>query len=225
MAAILVAEDDAGTRKLMCAVLHRAGFDTLEAADGQQALDVLDCSHVDLLVTDIMMPGIDGLQLVQMLRDARYDLPILMVTAKGSAPERREGFLVGTDDYLVKPVDAQEMVLRIKALLRRAHIVAEKLIRIGEVEVSFDNLTVTRGNDVQTLPRKELYLLFKLLSYPGQAFTRDQLFCEVWGDDSESDPATISVHISRLRKRFEDWPEFDIETVHGIGYRAVCHAS
>lgn len=237
MARILVAEDDASTRKLMCAVLKRVGFEVLEACDGLQALDMLDGEQVDLLLTDVMMPGLDGMQLVSQLREARFDLPILMVTAKGAPVDRRQGFLVGTDDYLVKPVDAQEMVLRIRALLRRARIVADERIVVGNVRLEYTSLEVRRVGAESaageadgpaegasfTLPPKEFYLLYKLLSYPDQVFTRMQLFDEVWGAAADSDPATVSVHINRLRNRFADWPEFSIETVRGVGYKAVLH--
>lgn len=221
MVTILVAEDDTNTRKLMGAVLKRAGYDVLLARNGDEALDLLDTHHVDLLVTDVMMPGTDGFALTQALRDARYDLPILMVTAKSAVADRRQGFLVGTDDYVTKPVDAQELVLRVRALLRRAHIVAEHKIEVGDAVLDYDALTVSRPGEAQTLPPKEFFLLYKLLAYPGQVFTRLQLLDEVWGQDSDSDPATVSVHVNRLRTRFAGWDEFQIQTVRGIGYKAV----
>lgn len=223
MTTILVAEDDDSTRKLMCAVLKRAGFDVLAAPNGTAALDALDDHHVDLLLTDVMMPGLDGFTLAKQLRDAKYDLPILMVTAKGQVNDRRQGFLVGTDDYLVKPVDAQELVLRIRALLRRARIVADKRIEIGRATLDYDALTVSRPGQTVTLPPKEFYLLYKLLAYPGTVFTRAQLLDEIWGADTTSDASTVNVHINRLRTRFGDWSEFSIETVRGLGYKAVRH--
>lgn len=221
MTTILVAEDDDSTRKLMCAVLKRAGFDVLAAPNGTAALDALDDHRVDLLLTDVMMPGLDGFTLAKQLRDAKYDLPILMVTAKGQVNDRRQGFLVGTDDYLVKPVDAQELVLRIRALLRRARIVADKRIEIGRATLDYDALTVSRPGQTVTLPPKEFYLLYKLLAYPGTVFTRAQLLDEIWGADTTSDASTVNVHINRLRTRFGDWSEFSIETVRGLGYKAV----
>lgn len=221
MVRILVAEDDANTRRLMGAVLKRAGYDVSLARDGDEALDVLDREHIDLLVTDVMMPGTDGFALTQALRNARYELPILMVTAKTEVADRRQGFLVGTDDYVTKPVDAQELVLRVRALLRRARIVADRKIVAGDAALDYDSLTVSRPGETQTLPPKEFYLLYKLLAYPGQVFTRSQLLDEVWGQDSESDPATVSVHVNRLRTRFAGWDEFEIQTVRGIGYKAV----
>lgn len=221
MARILVAEDDTSTRKLMCAVLTRAGFEAIPAANGLEALHVLDERRVDMLITDVMMPGLNGVELVRQLREARYDLPILMVTAKGEPVDRREGFIVGTDDYMVKPVDAQEMILRVKALLRRARIVADNCVQIGETRLDYETLTVARTGREIALPPKEFRLLYKLLSYPGQVFTRLQLFDEVWGEDSDSDPATVSVHVNRLRSKFSDWDDFEIVTVRGLGYKAV----
>ena len=240
MARILVTEDDDSTRTLMCAILKRAGFEVSAARNGIEALQALDQQHIDLLVTDVMMPGMDGFSLVEQLRDARIELPVLMVTAKGQVQDRRQGFLVGTDDYLVKPFDAQEMVLRVKALLRRARIVSDKRIAVGDIELDYNNLTVSRKASAKntaggaaaeampaqcvTLPPKEFYVLYKLLAYPDTAFTRAQLLEEIWGPDSDSDGSTVNVHINRLRTRFSDWPEFEIVTVRGIGYKAVRHA-
>lgn len=223
MVQILVVEDDPNTRKLMEAVLRTEHFQPLLAENAEQALDLLDTQHVDLMVTDIMMPGMDGYTLTEQLRGAGYLLPILMVTAKETVRDRRKGFLVGTDDYMIKPVDEEEMVLRIKALLRRAKIVSEKKLTVGKVALYYDQLTVTREQERQTLPQKEFYLLYKLLSYPDMIFTRMQLMDEIWGMDSQTDEHTVSVHISRLRERFYDWPDFEIVTIRGLGYKAVRH--
>jgi two-component system OmpR family response regulator len=178
---------------------------------------------VDLVILDIMMPGMDGYEFTRQLRATDYTLPILMVTAKLLPEDKRKGFIVGTDDYMTKPVDEEEMILRIRALLRRAQIVNERRITIADVCLDYDSLTVSRGDESQTLPRKEFYLLYKLLSYPGKIFTRIQLMDEIWGMESQSDDNTINVHINRLRKRFEDYPEFTIETIRGLGYKAVKH--
>lgn len=218
---ILVAEDDKNTRKLMEAVLKANGFSPVLAKDGQEALELLDTHHIDLAILDIMMPGMDGYELTRQLRSTNYSLPILMVTAKQLPEDKRRGFIVGTDDYMTKPVDEEEMVLRIRALLRRAQIASEGRITVGDVTLDYDSLSVTRGNESQTLPRKEFYLLYKLLSYPGKIFTRIQLMDEIWGMESESDDNTINVHVNRLRKRFEHYPEFTIETIRGLGYKAV----
>lgn len=220
---ILVVEDDPHTLKLMEAVLLNARFQPLLAGDGEQALEILEQKHVDLMITDIMMPGIDGYTLTQELRDADYDFPILMVTARETVKDRRRGFIVGTDDYMVKPVDEEEMILRVKALLRRAKIISERQLTVGKVTLHYDAYRVDREGERITLPQKEFLLLYKLLSYPEVCFTRMQLMDEIWGPDSETDDHTISVHIGRLRDRFGDWPEFDIVTVRGLGYKAVKH--
>lgn len=220
---ILVAEDDKNTRRLMEAVLKEHGYHPILACDGLEALKLLDTHHVDLVILDIMMPGMDGYEFTRQLRATDYTLPILMVTAKQLPKDKRKGFIVGTDDYMTKPVDEEEMILRIRALLRRAQIVNERRITIADVCLDYDSLTVSRGDESQTLPRKEFYLLYKLLSYPGKIFTRIQLMDEIWGMESQSDDNTINVHINRLRKRFEDYPEFTIETIRGLGYKAVKH--
>lgn len=218
---ILVAEDDPNTNRLFCAILRRAGYEPISATDGQDALEKLGENHVDLLLCDVMMPRMDGFELTKTLRDAGYDLPILMATAKAMPEDKRQGFIVGTDDYITKPVDKEEMLLRIKALLRRARIVDEHKIEIGDVVLEYDTHTVRRGMEVQTLPPKEFNLLYKLLAYPDHTFTRLQLLDEIWGMDSESDEKTVNVHINRLRTRFWDWDEFEIQTVRGLGYRAT----
>lgn len=218
---VLVAEDDPSTQKLLCAILKMNGYETVAASDGQQALDLLDTTQVDLLLCDIMMPRLDGLELTRQLRESGSTLPILMVTAKAQPQDKYTGFLVGTDDYITKPIDRQELLLRMKALLRRARIVSEHKLTIGQVELDYDAHTVRRGHEVQTLPPKEFYLLYKLLAYQGQTFTRLQLLDEIWGMDSDSDERTVNVHINRLRTRFYGWPEFEIQTVRGLGYRAV----
>lgn len=218
---ILIVEDDFNTRKLIEATLLDEKYIPLLAANGQEAMVIIDHQHVDLMITDLMMPELDGYNLTEQLREAGYDFPILMMTAKGAIRDKRKGFLVGTDDYMVKPVDEEELILRVKALLRRAKIVSERKITIGRVSLHYDSLTVSRESERIILPQKEFLLLYKLLSYPGTVFTRMQLMDEIWGYDSQTDEHTLSVHISRLRERFGDWTEFDIVTVRGLGYRAV----
>jgi len=221
MISILVVEDDPNIRKLMEDVLRDERYTPVPAKDAQEALDILDHQHIDLMITDIMMPGMDGYTLTEQLREAKYDFPILMVTAKETIKDKRRGFIVGTDDYMVKPVDEEELILRVKALLRRAKIVNERKISIGQVTLNYDTLTVSRASERITLPQKEFMLLYKLLSYPGTIFTRIQLMDEIWGLDTESAEHTVSVHIGRLRERFYDWKEFSVETVRGLGYKAV----
>lgn len=218
---ILVVDDDKNTRRLMQAVLEGAGYTVTTAEDGEEALAALDRVHIDLVVLDIMMPKMDGYAFTETLREANNDMPILMISAKQLSEDRKKGFLVGTDDYMTKPVDTEEMLLRIKALLRRAKIASERRIVMGDVVLDYDALTVTRGKECQELPQKEFLLLYKLLSYPGKIFTRIQLMDEIWGMDSDTGWETVTVHIGRLRKRFEGWPEFEIVSVRGLGYKAV----
>lgn len=218
---ILIAEDDKNQRMLLKAVLREKGYEVVEACDGEEALDVLDNTHIDLLIADIMMPKVDGYELTRLLRESRSTLPVLMLTAKQLPEEKKRGFLVGTDDYMTKPVDEEEMLLRIKALLRRAQIVTEHKLTMGNVTLDYDALTVSRGEETIGLPPKEFYLLYKLLSYPGKIFTRIQLMDEIWGMDNDSADNTVNTHINRLRNRFEGWNEFSIETVRGLGYKAV----
>ena len=183
----------------------------------------MEHSHIDLVVLDVMMPKMDGYTFTKTLRATDNNLPILMVSAKQLPADKKQGFLVGTDDYMTKPIDEEEMLLRIRALLRRAKIANDRRIIIGDVVLDYDTLTVSRGSEVQELPRKEFLLLYKLLSYPGKIFTRIQLMDEIWGADSETGWETVTVHIGRLRKRFEHWDEFEIVSVRGLGYKAVKH--
>ena len=218
---ILVVDDDKHTRLLMRAVLEGENYQVTTAENGEKALEALEREHIDLAVLDVMMPGMDGYEFTRTLRSAQNDLPILMVSAKQLPADRKQGFLVGTDDYMTKPVDEEEMLLRIKALLRRAKIVSEKKITIGEMTLDYDSFAVTKNGQTQELPQKEFLLLYKLLSYPGKIFTRIQLMDEIWGSDTDTGWETVTVHIGGLRKRFEGWPEFEIQSVRGLGYKAV----
>ncbi len=218
---ILVVDDDRHTRMLMEAILRAENYTVYSAENGAAALKLMDKHHIDLVVLDIMMPKMDGYEFTRLLRETDNNLPILMVSAKQLPADKRRGFLVGTDDYITKPIDEEEMLLRIKALLRRAQIVNEQKIRIGDVVLDYHCFTVSRGSDTLVLPQKEFLLLYKLLSYPGKIFTRIQLMDEIWGADSDTGWETVTVHIGRLRKRFEGWTEFEIESVRGLGYRAV----
>lgn len=218
---ILVVDDDKNTRLFLRAVLEGAGYTVSTADNGEDALNVMDGEHVDLVVLDVMMPKMDGYEFTSTLRQTNNNLPILMVSAKQLPADKHKGFEVGTDDYITKPIDDEEMLLRIKALLRRAKIATERRIVIGEVIIDYDSLTVSRGEVVQELPQKEFLLLYKLLSYPGKIFTRIQLMDEIWGADSETGWETVTVHIGRLRRRLEDFPEIEIESVRGLGYKAV----
>ena len=218
---ILVVDDDKNTRLLFKAVLEAENYTVLTADNGEEALAVMDTEHVDLVVLDVMMPKLDGYAFTKVLRESDNNLPILMVSAKQLPADKQKGFLVGTDDYMTKPVDETEMLLRIKALLRRAKIANDRRIVIGDVVLDYDCLTVSKNGNVQELPQKEFLLLYKLLSYPGKIFTRIQLMDEIWGAESDTGWETVTVHIGRLRKRFEGYEEFSIESVRGLGYKAV----
>ena len=218
---ILVVEDNANTRRLMEAVLTQHGYEPILACDGVEALEVLDRKHVDLIVLDIMMPRMDGYEFTRTLRESGCDLPILMVTAREKPADKHKGFQIGTDDYMVKPVDEEEMILRIAALLRRSRIANEHKLTVGRTVLDYDQFTVETPEGSRILPKKEFLLLFKLLSYPGKIFTRRQLMDELWDMDSDTDERTVDVHINRLRDHFRDSPDFEIVTVRGLGYKAV----
>jgi len=220
MFTIMVVEDDLHLQKMMTAFLRMNGYNVLTAGDGEEALEVMESAMPDLVICDIMMPRMDGYQLTRELREAYPLLPILMVTAKETIEDKRRGYLVGTDDYMVKPIDLDELAMRVTALLRRARINTDRRITVGEVTLDYDALTVTRPGLTLQLTKKEFYLLFKLLSYPQQIFTRRQLMDEIWGMDAESDERTVDVHIKRLREKCEPFPEFRILTVRGLGYKA-----
>jgi len=218
---ILVVDDDRHTRILMEAILKAENYTVFTAENGEDALAVIDREHIDLVILDVMMPKMDGYEFTKTVRETDNNLPILMVSAKHLPEDKRKGFLVGTDDYITKPIDEEEMLLRIKALLRRAQIVNDQKIKIGDVVLDYNSFTVSKNGETQVLPQKEFLLLYKLLSYPGQIFTRIQLMDEIWGTESNTGWETVTVHIGRLRKRFEGWSEIEIESVRGLGYKAV----
>lgn len=218
---VLVVEDNKNLRKLMTTYLRKNNYETLEAEDGNEALNIMDNKHIDLIITDVMMPNMDGYELAKELRDANYMLPILMITAKETIDDKREGFLSGVDDYMVKPVNMDEMILRVGVLLRRANIVNQRKLKIKDVILSYDEYVLTKGNDVYQLPQKEFQLLYKLLSFPNKIFTRQELMDEIWGLDTESEIRTVDVHIKRLREKFENIEEFEIVTIRGVGYKSI----
>src|SRR5690625_3821313 len=219
MAQILIVDDDPHIRKLVGHFLVREGFEVLEAGNGREALQVLEKSKADLVVLDIMMPGMDGYELSRELREY-YNLPLLMLTAKGESAQKVKGFELGTDDYLVKPFDPLELIARVKALLRRYNIIASQSVQIGDVSLNRTTYVCKMKDKELSLPLKEFELLFKLASYPRQTFTRDQLIEEIWGYDFEGNERTVDVHINRLRERFpEDRHSFRISTIRGLGYR------
>lgn len=220
MVTILVVDDNDRIRNLMVTYLKREGYRPLEAAGGEEALDVLEKEHIDLMIADIMMPNMDGYTLTEDLRAARYDFPILMITAKERIEDKKKGFSVGTDDYMVKPIDFEEMLMRVAALLRRAKINTDKQIILGDMVLDYTTLTVTTPKEEIVLPQKEFLLLFKLLSYPKRIFTRRELMDEIWGYDTDTEERTVDVHIKRLREKFGEWNQFSIVTIRGLGYKA-----
>lgn len=221
MFTILVVEDDIKLRKLFSTVLMKNGYNTLQAGDGIEAWNVLENDHADLIISDIMMPNMDGYEFTRSLRDTNSEIPILMITAKEDFPAKKRGFLLGTDDYMVKPIDVNEMILRVGALLRRVKTVHDRKQSIGETILDCDCLTVSRNGEEIALSQKEFYLLYMLVSFPNKIFTRQQLMDEIWGISSESDSQTIDVHINRIRRHFESNPDFEIVTVRGLGYKVV----
>lgn len=220
MFTILLVEDDKHLNKMMAVYLRMNGYNVITAFDGDEALTALESTLPDLVISDIMMPNMDGFELTRELRDWYKELPVLIVTAKDTIEDKRAGFLAGTDDYMVKPIDLDELNMRVTALLRRSRIASDRKIVIGDTVLNYDSLTVARGDNTLQLTKKEFFLLFKLLSYPTQIFTRRQLMDEIWGMDAESDERTVDVHIKRLREKCECFPEFRIVTVRGLGYKA-----
>lgn len=218
---ILVVEDNNDLCLLIASELERNGYGVYTAFNGDEALKVYEKNHIDLLITDIMMPEVDGYDLIRMIRQDNQTLPILIITARSSQADKYKGFNVGTDDYMVKPLDMDELVLRVSALLRRAKIAVEKKLKIGGAELDYDTYTVTIDGEKTILPQKEFQILFKLLSYPDKIFTRVQLMDEFWGVNSESDDMTVYTHIHRLRDRYYSCPYFEIVTLRNLGYKAV----
>lgn len=218
---ILIAEDDAELRELFEHVLTMNGYDVLGVSDGKQAVDALSADYYDLVISDIMMPVMDGYELVRSMRENGFNTPVMMITAKDAFDDMRMGYLSGTDDYMVKPINVNEMVLRVGALLRRAQMISERKLVIGGTTLECDSLTVTIGGKSAVLPQKEFMLLYKMASFLGKIFTRQQLMDEIWGHDSETDSHTVDVHIGRLRDRFRDSTDFRIVTMRGVGYKVV----
>ncbi len=221
MIQILSVDDDINTLNLIRAILEKNGFKVFSAENSVEALNYIDKEHIDLAIIDIMMPKVDGYELTSELRIINTELPIMMLSAKQLPDDRKKGFLVGIDDYMSKPIDEEEFILHIKALLRRSKIYSERKIIIGDVVIDYDSLTVTRKDEIINLPQKEFLLLYKLLSYPDKIFTRIQLMDEIWGLDCDTGWETITVHVNRLRKKFENYPEFEIVSIRGLGYKAI----
>ena len=221
MLKILIAEDDRELCQLFMHVLTKNGYTVKGVTNGKEALDALDAEYFDLIISDIMMPVMDGYELVRLLRASGSTTPVLMITAKDAFDDMRLGFISGTDDYMVKPINVNEMVLRVGALLRRAQMINERRQTIGSTVLECDSLTVTTNNESFVLPQKEFMLLYKMASFPGKIFTRQQLMDDIWGYESESDTHTVDVHIGRLRDRFRNNTDFKIVTMRGVGYKVI----
>ena len=221
MLKILIAEDDRELRQLFSHVLIKNGYTVKGVANGKEALDAMDVEYYDMIITDIMMPEMDGYELVRTIRESGNTTPVMMITAKDAFDDMRRGFISGTDDYMVKPVNVNEMVLRVGALLRRAQMINDRRQTIGGTVLECDSLTVTYNGESSILPQKEFMLLYKMAAFPGKIFTRHQLMDEIWGYDNESDTHTVDVHIGRLRERFRDNEDFKIVTIRGVGYKVI----
>ncbi|MBQ3161252.1 MAG: response regulator transcription factor [Oscillospiraceae bacterium] len=225
MFSVLVCEDDRNIRKLMCEYLLQDGYTVLESSNGEEALGILSENHIDLLITDVMMPEMDGFELVREIRKTGAEIPVLIITAKASVEDKKTGFGCGADDYMVKPIDMEEMLLRVSALLRRAKAISDRKLTVGSTILDYDNYTAVSNGESVTLTNKEFLMLFKLLSQSNRIFTRTQLMDEIWGYDSDSTERTVDVHISHLREKFGSCPDFEIITVKGLGYKAVRKAA
>jgi DNA-binding response OmpR family regulator len=221
MLKILIAEDDRELRQLFSHVLIKNGYTVKGVSNGKEALDAMENDYFDLIISDIMMPAMDGYEFVRLLRDTGNQTPVMMITAKDAFDDMRLGFISGSDDYMVKPINVNEMVLRVRALLRRSQMINDRRQVIGNTVLECDSLTVISDGESVVLPQKEFMLLYKMVSYPGKIFTRHQLMDEIWGYDNESDTHTIDVHIGRLRDRFRDNNDFKIVTMRGVGYKVV----
>jgi len=218
---LMVVEDDLSLNKLMSTILIKKGYEVVSMTNAVNALDYFYDNVIDLIISDIMMPNMDGFEFAKNIREYNDNIPILFVTAKGSFEDKSKGFGIGVDDYMVKPIDINELVLRVEALLKRAKISKEKRLVIGKVVLNYDEYKVTVNGKDKNLTNKEFLLLFKLLSYPNRTFTRTQLMDEIWGMDSDSFERTVDVHITKLREHFNDCDDFEIQTVRGLGYKAV----
>ena len=218
---ILVAEDDFKLNRIYCSALQDADFHTIAAYNGEEAMELIAEHPMDLVISDIMMPGMDGYTLTKQLRKEYPEMPILMISAKEGYADKRDGFLAGIDDYMVKPVDLNEMLLRVQALLRRAKIVTDHKLTVGNTVLRYDSYSAEFDGKTVEIPQKEFLVLYKLMSYPGRTFTRRQLMDEFWGWESDSEERTVDVHINRLRERLRDCRDLRIDTVRGLGYRGV----
>ena len=218
---ILVVEDDKNLGKLIATCLKKANYTVFDTRNGKEALELMDTEYVDLIVTDIMMPEMNGYELIKSLREAKYETPILIITAKEDIEDKKQGFTLGADDYMVKPINIDELILRVKSLLKRTNQASEKIIKIGDVQLNYDTMEIKKKDKKYQLTQKEFYLLYKLLSTPDTIFKRQELIEEIWGLENDSDFRTVDVHIKRIREKLEEINEFEIVTIRGIGYKAI----
>ena len=218
---ILVVEDDKNLKKLIKITLTKENYTVYEASNGEEALEMLDTNYVDLIISDVMMPEMDGFELIKELRTSKYKMPIMLITAKDSIEDKKEGFILGADDYMVKPINLEELILRTKVLLRRSNLTDEKQLKIGKLILNYNQMAITRGKEEYFLAQKEFLLLYKLLSNPDKIYSRQELIEEIWGLDNESDYRTVDVHIKRIREKMCNVDEFEIITARGMGYKAI----
>ena len=218
---VLIVEDDFNICKLMKIKLTQEGYNCILAHNGEEGIEKLSENHIDIVIADAMMPKMDGFEMVKEMRELKYLVPVIMVTARGEIEDKSKGFIVGVDDYMVKPIDFKELFLRMKAVLRRANIVSEKKIVIGKTVLDYNTLTVSNGEDKEIFTKKEFQILFKLLSYPEQSFSKSALFEEFWNFDSDTEEDAVKVYINKIRNKISRFSEIDIETVRGVGYKGV----
>ena len=220
---ILIADSDRSYRRRLYQLLRREGYSVLQASGGEDVLKVLETSYIDFIILGDNLTDLNAYDLMGQFRDTYSEMPLMVLTERKDRQSLRKSYMAGVDEYLPKNVDDEELLLRIRAVLRRAGRNYDKKLRIGEVVLDCDSLSVTRKGDRQTLPRKEFWLLYKLLSYPDKIFTRTQLMDEIWGLTTETSQSTLNVHVNRLRNKFRKYPEFDLKAVRGIGYKAEVH--
>ena len=220
---ILIADSDRSYRRRLYQLLRREGYSVLQASGGEDVLKVLETSYIDFIILGDNLTDLNAYDLMGQLRDTYSEMPLMVLTERKDRESLRKSYMAGVDEYLPKNVDDEELLLRIRAVLRRAGRNYDKKLRIGEVVLDCDSLSVTRKGDRQTLPRKEFWLLYKLLSYPDKIFTRTQLMDEIWGLTTETSQSTLNVHVNRLRNKFRKYPEFDLKAVRGIGHKAEVH--
>lgn len=218
---ILVLEDDKELNRTICAFLNNSGYEAVGCINANEAYDALYENTIDLIVSDIMMPGVDGFEFARNVRDVNNDIPILFMTARDDIASKQRGFRIGVDDYMVKPIDLDELFLRIGALLRRAKIASSRKLEIGSFVMDADEHTAYLGDDEISLTSREFNILYKLLSYPKKTFTRTQLMDEFWDVDTGTAPRAVDVYMTKLRQKLSDCEDFEIKTVHGLGYKAV----